>query len=104
MQKPEWKQAMDQPRLQSLAELFKTEKPVIGMVHLWPLPGAPGYTGYGMQKIIDNALSDAELLVKGGVDGLMVENMWDLPYYAAKGVKPESIAAQAVARAKVVGR
>ena len=103
MQKPEWKQAMDQPRL-SLAELFKTENPVIGMVHLWPLPGAPGYTGYGMTKIVNHALSDAELLVKGGVDGLMVENMWDLPYYVGNGVKPESITAQAVAASKVVQR
>jgi uncharacterized protein len=104
VQQPEWKQAMDRPRLKLLSDLFKTAKPVIGMVHLWPLPGSPGYTGYGMQKIIDHALYDAELLVKGGVNGLMVENMWDLPYYAADGIKPESITAQAVAASKVVER
>jgi uncharacterized protein len=104
MQQPEWKQAMDRPRLKLLADLFKTVKPVIGMVHLWPLPGAPGYTGYGMQEVIDHALYDAELLVKGGVNGLMVENMWDLPYYVANAVKPESMTAQAVAASKVVER
>ena len=76
---PEWKQEMDRPRLKSLADLFGVPKPVIGMVHLWPLPGAPGYSGYGMQTILDNALRDAEALVQGGVDGLAVENMWDLP-------------------------
>src|SRR5437879_9495158 len=70
---PEWKQQMDFPRLKSLAEFFGVPKPVIGMVHLWPLPGAPGYTGYGMQTIIDHALRDAEVLVQGGVDGLIVD-------------------------------
>ncbi len=99
---PEWKQEMDRPRLKSLADLFGVPKPVIGMVHLWPLPGAPGYTGYGMQTIIDHALRDAEALVQGGVDGLVVENMWDHPYYVGAEVKPEAMTAQAVAAAEIV--
>ncbi|MGH7186076.1 MAG: BtpA/SgcQ family protein [Pseudomonadota bacterium] len=99
---PEWKQEMDRPRMKSLQDLFAVEKPVIGMVHLWPLPGAPGYTGYGMRTVMDHALRDAEALVAGGVDGLMVENMWDLPYFVGHDVKPEAIAAQAVAAAEVV--
>lgn len=101
-QVPEWKQEMERPRLRSLTDVFPTTKPVIGMVHLWPLPGAPGYTGYGMQVIIDHALRDAEALLQGGVDGLVVENMWDLPYYVGKDVKPEAMTAQAVAAAEVV--
>lgn len=101
-QMPEWKQEMDRSRLRSLADLFPAPKPVIGMVHLWPLPGAPGYTGYGMQVIVEHALRDAEALVQGGVDGLAVENMWDLPYYVGKDVKPEAMTAQAVAAAEVV--
>ncbi len=99
---PEWKQEMDRARLKSLAGLFGVPKPVIGMVHLWPLPGAPGYSGYGMQTIIDHALRDADALVRGGVDGLVVENMWDLPYYVGNDVKPEAMTAQAVAAAEVV--
>src|SRR5262245_11276312 len=99
---PEWKQEMDRPRLKSLNNLFGAPKPVIGMVHLWPLPGAPGYTGYGMQAIIDHALRDAEALVEGGVDGLVVENMWDHPYYVGAEVKPEAMTAQAVAAAEIV--
>lgn len=100
--KPEWKAAMERPRLKSLQDLFGVPKPVIGMIHLWPLPGAPGYRGYGMQTIIENALRDGEALVEGGVDGLMVENMWDLPYYVGTDVKPEAMTAQAVAAAEVV--
>ncbi len=102
MPAPEWKQEMDRPRLKSLTDLFGVPKPVIGMVHLWPLPGAPGYTGYGMQTIIDHALRDAEALVQGGVDGLVVENMWDHPYYVGAEVRPEAMTAQAVAAAEIV--
>jgi uncharacterized protein len=99
---PEWKQDLDRPRLKSLLDLFPVPKPVIGMIHLWPLPGAPGYTGYGIQKIIDYAKREAESLIHGGVDGLMVENMWDLPYFVGREVKPEAITAHAVAAAEVV--
>jgi membrane complex biogenesis BtpA family protein len=99
---PEWKKEMDRPRLQSLADLFPAPKPVIGMVHLWPLPGAPGYNGYGMQTIVDHAMRDAEALLQGGVDGLVVENMWDLPFYVGHDVKPEAMTAQAVAAAEIV--
>lgn len=99
---PEWKQNLDRPRLKSLLDLFPNPKPVIGMIHLWPLPGAPGYNGYGVQKIIDNAKREAESLIRGGVDGLMVENMWDLPFFVGGDVKPEAVAAHAVAAAEIV--
>ncbi|MGH9554699.1 MAG: BtpA/SgcQ family protein, partial [Terriglobales bacterium] len=52
--------------------------------------------------VMDHALRDAESLVTGGVDGLMVENMWDLPYFVGHDVKPEAMTAQAVAAAEVV--
>jgi uncharacterized protein len=96
-----WKQRLDDLRLASLAQMFDVEKPVIGMVHLWPLPGSPGYTGYGMGTILDHALRDAEALLTGGVDGLVVENMWDWPYYVAGDVQLEAVTAQAVAARKV---
>jgi len=96
-----WKQRLDDLRLGSLTQMYGVEKPVIGMVHLWPLPGSPGYTGYGMGAILDHALRDAEALLEGGVDGLVVENMWDLPYYVAGDVQLEAVTAQAVAARKV---
>lgn len=98
----EWKQRLDGLRLRDLRGLFGVDKPVIGMVHLWPLPGAPGYSGYGMDYVIERALEDARTLVRGGVDGLMVENMWDLPYYVGRAVPPEEMTAQAVAARAVV--
>ena len=99
---PEWKYRLDSLRLKSLKEMFGVEKPIIGMVHLLPLPGAPGYDFYGMEAVIEHALRDAEALISGGVDGLMVENMWDLPYYVGVEVPPEEMTAQAVAARAVV--
>lgn len=96
-----WKNELDRLRLDSLGDLFGVNKPIVGMVHLWPLPGAPGYRGYTMDTILDQAQRDTELLLEGGVDGLIVENMWDLPYYVGTGVQMEAVAAQAVAARKV---
>jgi uncharacterized protein len=93
---PPWKQRMDALQIKDLSEIFRTAKPVIGMVHCWPMPGAPGYTGYGMETIIDNALRDAHVLAEGGCDGLIVENMWDIPFRAGANIPPESIASHAV--------
>jgi membrane complex biogenesis BtpA family protein len=93
---PAWKQRLDALRLPDLQALFKTPRPVIGMVHCWPLPGAPGYNGYGMAQIIDHALRDAYALAEGGCHGLIVENMWDIPFRAGAHLPPESIAAHAV--------
>ena len=97
-----WKERLDSLRLKSLKEMFGVEKPIVGMVHLLPLPGAPGYDFYGMDAVIEHALLDAETLISGGVDGLMVENMWDLPYYVGVEVPPEEMTAQAVAARAVV--
>lgn len=97
-----WKKRLDDIRIDSLADLFGVDKPIIGMVHLWPLPGAPGYAGYGMDTILDRARRDAETLLSGGVDGLIIENMWDLPYYVGSDVPLEAVTAQAVAARSVV--
>ena len=97
-----WRQDLDAHRMNSLAELFKKPKPVIGMVHLPPLPGAVGYTGYPVSEIVDFALKDAAALVENGVDGLIVENMWDLPFAVGMETSPEEMCAQAVAAAEVV--
>lgn len=58
-------------------------KPVIGMLHLPPLPGSPRFSG-GLESIRTTMLRDAEALVAGGVDGLMLENFGDVPFYPAR--------------------
>lgn len=53
---------------------------MIGMVHLAPLPGAPGFEG-SLDDIEHRALDDAETLLAGGVHALLIENFGDTPFY-----------------------
>ena len=61
-----WKKHLDDIRLDSLADMFGVEKPIIGMVHLWPLPGAPGYTRLWHGHHPGSGQRDAEALLEGG--------------------------------------
>lgn len=85
----------DDKRLQNFEQLFGVKKPIIGMLHLPPLPGSSVYDGNGLKPVIERALADAETLVAGGVDGLEVENFSDPTYYPME-VGPELVAAMAV--------
>jgi len=58
------------------------KQPVVGMVHLLPLPGAPRFEG-SLNEVRVRALADAEALAEGGVHALMLENFGDVPFYPA---------------------
>lgn len=98
---PEWAREFYGKRLKKLEDIFGVGKPIIGMVHLIPLPGSPAYRGWSIDEVVENAVREARILVENEVDGLIVENMWDLPYYAGKEIPPEEIAAHAVAAREV---
>jgi len=68
-------------------------KPIIGMIHLKALPGAPDYEG-NLRHVLDFALQDVERLERGGCDALMVENFFDSPFFKDQ-VGPETVAAMA---------
>lgn len=74
---------------------FNADRPIIGMVHLQSLPGAPGFDG-DRAAIRERALADARALEAGGVDGLIVENFGDVPFY------PESVPAHVVSEMTAV--
>lgn len=71
--------AMTTPLLRVWADV---SKPIIGMLHLPPLPGAPRFEG-DLAALTTRVLRDAETLVAGGVHGLMLENFGDAPFYPA---------------------
>ncbi|MEM0117993.1 MAG: BtpA/SgcQ family protein [Conexivisphaerales archaeon] len=99
---PAWARRFYGQRMRSFTEVFRTEKPIIGMVHLMPLPGAPAYNGESMDEIIEYSIRDAKALVENGIDGIIVENMWDLPYYVGKNVPPEEMVAHGVAAREII--
>jgi membrane complex biogenesis BtpA family protein len=81
------------------------ERPLlIGVVHLLPTVGAPRFGG-DVGAIAAAALRDAEALVAGGCDGLIVENFGDVPFFAecvpAETVAAMALALDAVCRAQV---
>jgi predicted TIM-barrel enzyme len=53
----------------------------LGVIHLQALPGAPLATG-SFSDVLSAAMRDADALLEGGVDGLIVENLGDRPYEA----------------------
>ena len=82
-----------------LARLF-LRKPLIGVIHLPPLPGAPRYGG-SMQKIMRLVWKDFEALE--GVDGIIVENFFDAPFFPDH-VGPETVAAMACITTQLISR
>lgn len=68
--------------------------PVIGMIHLRALPGAPDHAG-DARAIGEAALSDLGALTEGGVDAVLVENFFDAPFFPAR-VPPITVAHMSV--------
>jgi hypothetical protein len=80
----------------TLTDWFGVDTPIIGMVHLEALPGAPEATD-SLETVLGHAVRDAERLATGGVDGLMIENYGNTPFY------PESVPKHTVAAMTRIG-
>src|SRR5215510_8851243 len=77
-----------------LTALFSNTKPIIGVIHVGALPGAPANT-HAVGEIIAQAVREATIYRDGGVDGVIIENMHDTPYLRGS-VGPEIVAAMAI--------
>jgi len=84
----------------ALGGLFRVSRPLVGMVHLLPLPGAPMWGG-SLAEVLDRATEEALLLEEGGLDGILVENYGDVPFHPGE-VPPATVAAMAVVVRTVV--
>ncbi|MET3696714.1 hypothetical protein SAMN05877753_10341 [Bacillus oleivorans] len=77
-----------------LKDVLGTEKAVIAMCHLLPLPGDPYFDKEkGMDYVVEMARKDLHALQDGGVDAVMFSNEFSLPYLT--DVKTETVAAMA---------
>ncbi len=78
----------------TFTKIFKVKKPIIGMIHVPALPGTPANI-LKPEEIISHCLKEATKLKKGGMDGIMIENMHDLPYLK-KNIGPEIVGMMSV--------
>ncbi len=79
-----------------LKDIFgKEHNLVIGVIHLPPLPGYKEWPGFDTAR--KNALADLKALIKGGVDGVIFENNYDIPH-------KEFIDPKAVSAMRTLGR
>ncbi len=76
-----------------MRELFSKTPLLLGVVHLGPLPGSPRFGG-DRTELLRAARSDAEALIGGGLDGLVVENFGDCPFHSDE-VEPITVAEMA---------
>jgi uncharacterized protein len=84
-----------------LASLFSNPKPIIGMIHVGALPGTPA-SDQSIDQIIARAEREAAIYRECRIDGVIIENMRDVPYLRGS-VGPEIVAAMAVIGRRVKG-
>jgi membrane complex biogenesis BtpA family protein len=78
----------------NLKQIFNTSQPIIGVVHLLPLPTSPRWGG-SLNAVIARAEQEAVALASGGVDGIIVENFFDAPFPKDR-VDPSVVSAMTV--------
>lgn len=69
-------------------------RPLIGVIHLPPLPGSPRFSGR-FEEVVAQTHRDGETLARAGFDAVIVENFGDTPFYRGR-VPAETVAAMAV--------
>ena len=76
-------------RLSSVLRSAANRRPaVIGMVHIRALPNTP-LNRHSVQQLIDISCEETQLYRKYGLDGICVENMFDVPYVTTQHSAPE---------------
>ncbi len=78
----------------TLGASFWSARPLVGMVHLGPLPGSARYDASQtpLDAVIARAEADARALADNGASAIMVENFFDAPF-AKDNVPPHTVAA-----------
>jgi len=74
-----------------MTALFTHSKPVIGVIHVGALPGTPR-SSQTVTELVRQAKEEAKVYRECGVDGVIIENMHDVPYLKGD-VGPEIVAA-----------
>ena len=78
-----------------LLSLFGDRKAIVGMIHVGALPGTPR-NGSSPDEIVAKAAEESGVYAEAGLDGLLIENMHDVPYLKG-AVGPEITAVMTAA-------
>ena len=78
-------------------ELFPHPWPLIGVVHLPPLPGYRGAPS--MKDLVRHALDDLEVLEAAGFDGILIENENDQPHNVVAAAETIAVMTEITGRA-----
>ena len=70
---------------------FANPKPIVGVIHVGALPGTPR-SSHTVSQLVTQAKEEARVYRECGVDGVIIENMHDVPYLKGE-VGPEIVAA-----------
>ncbi len=79
--------------------MFPRRPAVIGMIHVLALPGTPR-AREPIARIVETAVREARIYEEHGLDGLLIENMHDVPYLSGR-VGPEIVAGMTAVGAAV---
>jgi uncharacterized protein len=82
-----------------IKSLFSQPKVVIGVIHVGALPGTPR-SSQSVSEVVATAKSEARIYRESGVDGVIIENMHDVPYLRGE-VGPEIVAAMTTVSVEV---
>src|SRR6187549_536172 len=74
-----------------MTNISQTPKSIIGVIHVGALPGTPRGSK-SVAELVRQAKEEARVYRECGVDGLIIENMHDVPYLKGE-VGPEIVAA-----------
>lgn len=78
-----------------MKEVFGTDKPVIGVLHMHAMPTDPKYDPVtGIEGVIEAARKDLHAYQDGGIDGILFCNEFSIPY--TPNVRTVTVAADAM--------
>lgn len=90
-------------KVDTILSIFRTEKPLIGMVHLKAFPGSADYNEKdGVEDIVETASEDYNNLLDGGIDAVLFCNENDKPYRTR--MEPHAISLMTYIVEKVVSK
>lgn len=82
-----------------MTSVFSRPKPIIGVIHVGALPGTPKCS-QSIAELVQSSRAEAKVYRDCGVDGIIIENMHDVPYLKG-AVGPEVVAAMTLIGAEV---